>query len=100
MNQLIVVCDECECEHIIDANNFEIEIVDVDPGRDSGMGARTQYSGEYELSCTGCNDNNCENSITIEVNYWEYPQGSLEESNFSSSGGTITQEFTIDVSVE
>ena len=97
MNELIVICDECEHAHNIDASNFEIEVVDVDPGRDSGMGARTTYSGEYELSCEG---ENCENNITIEVNYWEYPVGTLEDSEFKASGGTISQEFKIDVSLE
>ena len=97
MNALIVTCDECEYEHTIDKSNFEIEIVDVDPGRDSGMGARTHYSGQYELYCK---NKNCENNISIEVNYWEYPRGTLEDSSFTANGGTIQQEFKIDVTFE
>ena len=97
MNELIINCEECEHKHFIDESSFEIEIVDVDPGRDSGLGATNHYSGEYELSCE---NKDCENNMTIEVDYWEYPVGSLESSEFKANGGTIEQEFKIDVTLD
>ena len=97
MTKLIVICNKCNHQHIIDKDEFGIEIVYKDFGRENGNGSTFIHHGEYSSSC---DFENCVNNIDIEVDFFEHPEGMLDNYQFNIKGGNIEQEFEIDVSMK
>lgn len=80
MSKVTYTCSECQSIGEVESNDFETE-TESDEG---GMGTQTEYWTEIE---TQCENEECNNSITIMINQTEYPEGDFQEPTVHSVSG-------------
>jgi hypothetical protein len=91
MSYIKIKCNLCHKDHQINNNQFNFEQVD---SFEREMGAEIHYEGNLEFQC-GCGQ-------TIEVNHqlWEYPEGveNLKETKVSGCCTVIENTLSFPIS--
>ena len=80
-----LTCTNCETQYEFKDDKLEYDLVSSDPKRQ--MGVENEYTGIIEHVCE-----TCDNHIKVEFNFWEYPEGALNYSEFSQEGCIVTEE--------
>lgn len=80
--KLNIKCDNCGAVNEVDASEFEYE----SEVEERSMGKHEEIWGSYEFDCS---NNGCGNSISIETNETEYPEGCFEEGEVTIKGGEL-----------
>lgn len=70
-------------------NNFEVTrdsfAYETDV-TEKNMGAETEH---YFIFEDGCENQECDNQIVIELRIWEYPQGNIEDHEINENEGKL-----------
>jgi hypothetical protein len=78
-----IQCNECEKIHLIEDDELNFECVATDHRQ---MGPENTYSGEISFDCDKCN-----NSISAEFTFWEYPAMALNDTDFKTEGCEVIE---------
>jgi len=74
-----VICSECDKEYEIEV---QYECVSSDERQ---MGAELEFQYSDELKCE------CGNNMVMDLKYWEYPEGCINDTEDSSSGCEVVE---------
>lgn len=77
-------CANCQEKYEVEDSDIDVENIG---SYERQMGNENEYSIVEEFDC-----NKCGNHIKAEFNFWEYPMGALNYSEYSEEGCIITEE--------
>lgn len=83
-----LTCSKCSKQHDFTSVDADFDFTSSD---ERPMGAENCYSWETEFNCDKCG-----NTIEIEYEVWEYPQGAFNMDEVKISGGTKICRFDYD----
>jgi hypothetical protein len=84
MSTIQLKCKNCNHANDYDSNELEWECVSADERQ---MGMDSNYVADIEFSCDKCG-----NEITGQFNYWEYPEGSINNEETTLNGATLISD--------
>ena len=59
------------------------------------MGTENCYSADYEFNCENCNT-----TISLTYDVWEYPFGTLNDKDVDVENGEIVEDCDIDIQAD
>ena len=77
-------CNSCKKVYEYPDNELDYDCVSSDERQ---MGTENEYSGTFDFECEKCN-----NPIIVEFNFWEYPQGALNYSDYTEEGCVVLEQ--------
>ena len=87
---IIIKCNKCDKIHQFQDEDLDYEMVD---SSERSMGIEKEYLGTIEIDCDGeVNSKACDNHLTAEFNFWEYPGGAFNLSECNTENCTVEQE--------
>lgn len=81
MSVIKLKCDKCNHVNDYESNDLDWECVDSDERQ---MGMESNFVAEIDFQCDKCG-----NQITGQFNYWEYPEGSINNEETTLDGATL-----------
>jgi len=84
----IIECEKCNKQYKIEPEEFEEE--EYSSEDEEPMGFEINHTLQYERSCKFC-----DNPITVEIEYAEYPVGAINDVNYNLKGCKIIKEAEI-----
>ncbi|MCX6153863.1 MAG: hypothetical protein NT007_06880 [Candidatus Kapabacteria bacterium] len=79
-----IECNNCHKKHLFQANDSDFQENDRTEGK---MGPKIPYNWEHEFTC------DCENIISIDYSFVEYPENTLEDTDPDGNGFSVINEF-------
>jgi hypothetical protein len=73
-----LTCNNCGTDYQFEDSELDFDCVSSDERQ---MGPENEYVGQIEFDC-----DKCKNHITVEFDFWEYPIGALNYSEYSEEG--------------
>lgn len=84
---------QCNCGEVLTVDLDEVkpdwEIVETD---EREMGVERLYEAMFDMDC-----NNCDETITITLHVWEYPEGFCNMDEILVDGGELIEGCSLDV---